>query len=312
MNRLFTTTLLLLHLSIAFTQSNNKTTFFQTNSKAHLYYVELDNTEAIVYQMGSYFDKAGTGSSIRMIDTLYKQATGNYTGKSTSIITENNKTWLITQHKKTRKYELNKVADLAEAYTHLNNAYYLGRYFALSDELNKSYPLNHFTFRGGFNAWEALENKNIDPTEFRIYADARMHYIKDSFSVVHDRHVLLTNHLIQQLKTIDYAVLKDSLATLPANFRGTGWYFGSVVNEVSKQRPEFFFRLAADMPQHRSIIFSAAEENKRVVGNLKVVEGHASVKKEFFKDRRFGKTMPYKAAGIYALVGLIVLLISTQ
>jgi tetrahydromethanopterin S-methyltransferase subunit G len=123
----------------------------------------------------------------------------------------------------------------------------------------------------------------------------------------------LTNSLIQNIKTIDYNFLKDSLTRLPAEFRSTSWYYGTVINEVSKQRPEYFFRLAEDFPNNRNVIFMAAEDNKQVIQSLKAVENHTDIKKEFFKERKFGKMMPYKIIGTYAIViGLITLLIVSQ
>ena len=90
-------------------------------------------------------------------------------------------------------------------------------------------------------------------------------------------------------------------------------YYGKVVNAIAAQHPDYFFRLAEDFPQYQDIIFAAVGDNKDVLEGLKAAEGHDAIKKAFFKDRRFGKTMPYKIIGIYAVViGLITLLIVSQ
>ncbi|MFC0775745.1 hypothetical protein [Terrimonas alba] len=95
MKHLLAVTILLFNLSTVSAQQNSERAFFQTNSKTHLYYVEPDNANGIVYHMGGYLDKAGSGYSIRKTDTLMRQAGGVYTGKSIRVLTENNKTWNI-------------------------------------------------------------------------------------------------------------------------------------------------------------------------------------------------------------------------
>jgi hypothetical protein len=86
-----------------------------------------------------------------------------------------------------------------------------------------------------------------------------------------------------------------------------------VVNEVSKRRPEYFFRIAEDFPNNRNIIFTAVEDDKKVINALKLANGNEKIKKEFFKDYKFGKTMVYRVIGTYAVfTGLITWLIVAQ
>lgn len=313
MKYVITTILLLFYYLLTLGQGSMNRTFFQTNSKKHLYYVDLNNSAANVYQMGSYFDKAGTGYSIRKTDTLIKQPDGTYLGKTTKIIRDNNKFYLVTENKKTKKFNIDTVKTLSVVNNNLNNAYYLDNYFKISDELNKSYPLNHHTFRNGFYTWKELQNKEIDYLQFREFANKWLKEKKDSIIILQDSHVAQTNYIIQNIKTFDYKTLRDSLTKLPAEYRNLSWYYGTVINEVAKQRPDYFFRLAEDFPNNRSIIFIAVEDNKEVIQGLRDVQGHNEIKEEFFKDRRFGKTMPYRILGIYAvIVGLLTWLIVSQ
>jgi hypothetical protein len=183
----------------------------------------------------------------------------------------------------------------------------------MSADLNNAYPLNHHTFRNGIHSWEVLKNKEVDYLQFRDFTVTRHKEIKDSITRLQDTYVLLTSYLIKNLKTLEYDALKDSLTNLPADYRSVSWYFGTVVNEVAKQRPECFFRLADDFPNKKSLIFIAVEENKEVIEGLKRVDTHLEIKKEFFKDRRFGKTLPYRILATYAIVGgLLTWLIVSQ
>ena len=289
MKYILTTLILLLNFPVVSGQSNNEIVFLETKSKTRLYYVELNGSDGKVYEMGSYLDKAGSGYSIRSTDTLIRQSDGVYTGKNTKVFSENKIVFLETQNKKTKKFIVDTSANLTMVNTNLNNAYYLDNFFSMCDELNKTYPLNHYSFRNGFSFWRDLQNKESDHLLFRIFANNKLKDIKDSISSVQNQYVALTNNLIQNIKTIEYTILKDSLTKLPADFRGTSWYFGTVINEISKHRPDFFFRLAEDLPNNRNVIFTAVEDDKQVLQNLKDVENHNEIKEEFFKDRKFGK-----------------------
>lgn len=307
--------IIFLHLAFlpALGQENTERRLFQSQSKTQLRYLELNGSIGIVYTMGYYLDKAGAGFSIKGIDTIIRQHDGNFSGHDLKLVKEDNKFYLITNLKKSKKIFLEKVNDLDVVNNNLNNAYYLDRYFKISEKLNKQYPLNHHSFRDGFVTWKQLTNKSIDHITFRNFADWRLKVIEDSICEVQNSYVRLTNYLLHNLKTIDYSLLKDSLVKLPAEYKYRSWYYGTVVNQIAKQLPEYFFRLAEDFPDSRNIIFVSVEDSKEVIQSLKAVEGHADLKKAFFKDRRFNKAMPYKIIGAYAIVGgLIGLLIATN
>lgn len=297
-----------LYCASLYAQAETGTQYLETSGKHQPYFIiELNGANPIVYKMGGYLDKAGTGSSVLNTDTLVKQGTRTYTGKNCEFITGNGQQYLVVNEKKIKRYKVDVVSDVAKIYTTLNNAWYLDHYFALSKELNKTYPLNGFEFRRGFSSWKEMPDRAAAPAVFRQVADAKLQYIKDSVSSINNRYVLLTSHLLQSITAIDYAVLKDSLTVLPATFRYYSWYFGTVVNACSKQRPEYYFRLAEDLPQNRDVIFMAADDTKETVTGLKAVSGHDGIKKIFLKDRRFDKSMKYKIIGLYgALAGIIL------
>jgi ATP-dependent RNA circularization protein (DNA/RNA ligase family) len=131
----------------------------------------------------------------------------------------------------------------------LNNAYYLDHYFKMAHELNRSYPLNYHSFRNGFYSWEHIQNKEKDYRQFREIANVLLKGIKDSISLIQDNHVATTNYLIQNMNTVNYSTLKDSLTKLPPDYKSKSWYYGTVINEVAKQQPAYFFKLAEDFPR---------------------------------------------------------------
>ena len=304
------TVLLVLNYLHSLGQDSIPGTIFQTSNKTQLYYVTLHTSGAYVYQMGYYFDKAGSGYSIKNTDTLTGQTNLLYEGKIVKLISENNKFYLLTGFTKGKKFLLQLVTNASNVVHNLNNAYYLDSYFKMSDSLNRTYPLHHHSFRNGYYSWEGLPNKEINHFEFRKFTTERLKELQDSIGYVEEKNTSLTNYIVENLKTLDYNTLKDSLVKLPAEYGHS--YYATAINEIAKTKPGYFFKLSEDCPQNKGIIFTSVED-KQVIEGLKAVEGHEQVKKEFFKDKRFGKTMPYKIIGIYAVIGgLLTWLIVSQ
>lgn len=281
------------------------------SSKSRLYYVDVKNNEATVYTMGRYLDVAGKGYSIMKTDTLPQQADGSYTGRQSRIILEENVRYLVNITGKTRKCRLDSISLLPAAYNQLNNAYYLDHYFAMAKQLNKTFPLNHHSFRDAFFIWQAFPTavKEMDYQAFRGFADNQLQQITDSITHKQDKYTRLTNHIIKSIQQIDYAALRDSVAQLPAEYAGKSQYYSKVMNTVVVSQPEYFLRLAEDFPHDRSLIFSTVADNKQARTTIESVTGHDDTRNAFLKVRREYKSLPYKAIGIAALgAGLLILI----
>lgn len=288
-----------------YSQNGAAPTYLEFKSKRRLYYVELSDSHSRVYAMGSHFDIAGSGFALRHIDTLIRQTDGNYSGSSNDVVTGGEKIWLVVKRDNPKRFLLSKPSDRSEVIYNLNNAYCLDAYIALTVRLNQQYPMQHTSFRGAFSAWKNFEGKELGYEDFKRIFDARLHAIEDSMHRVHDNYTSIMNRLIENLPKDSYDSLKAGLRQLPAVWGNNTAYFGRVVNEVSKQKPQFYFLLATDFPSSRDIIFASAEDRREVIERLRVTEGDKEVKREFFKDRRFNKSMPYKAVGL--TVGVIAM-----
>lgn len=283
--------------------------FLQTNSKSYPYYVDLKGEEGKVYAIGGRIDVAGRGYTIWKTDTLQRQPDGSYTGRHFRIIREKDELYLVSTFRKTRKSLLDAVKDSNLANNHLNNGYYLDHYIALSEELNKTYPLNHFTFRGAYFTWKALpeKEKEMDYLQFRAFADEKLTYIKDTTIAAQEKYIRLKNYIVQNIHSINYTALKDSLALLPAKYAGESRYYGMVIDTVAMRQPEYFFRLAEDLPEHRSLLLSCAVYNKQAHPGLESVEGHDEMKKVFFKERKSNRLAPFQGIGAAAIgAGLFI------
>lgn len=292
-----------LYCLTAWGQHSEARQFLQANSKSSLYYIDLKDAEGKVYDMGSHFDIAGKGYSIRRTDTLQRQADGSYTGKHSRIVREKEELYLVNTLKKTRKFRLDAVTDSNLVNQNLNNGYYLDHYIALSEELNKTYPLNHVTFRGSFSTWAAFPDKvkEMDHLQFITFADERLQHIKDSTTAAQEKNIRLTNYIVQNIHAIDYTVLKDSLALLPAKYAGESKYYGMVINTVAMRQPEYFFRLAEDLPEQRPLLLSCAADNKQAFSGLGSVKGHDEMKKAYLKEVKTNRLMPFWGVGSAAI-----------
>lgn len=282
--------------------------YLSSTGKSTSFYVELSELSAFVYSIGQLWDKAGTGYKLLGMDTLSRQHDGNYFGSTIRIHTKEERALLEITHKKPKNHVLDTLENPLPMYFKLNNAYFLNAYFAMTVQINKRYPLNHYSYRNSFDTWDNLkpDEKKLAHSQFRSFADNFIKIKRDSICVVQDVFVSLTNNLLSRINEIEYDSLKEVLTSLPVEYKGRSWYFGTIVNEVSKKHPEFYFRIAEDFSEDRSIVFTAAEDNKEVISNLKNVNGYDEVKAKFFKERRMMKRMPYQVLGTYVVFGGLV------
>lgn len=268
----------------AFAQDGLPKGLFEFKNKLRLYYVDTRQEFVYVYEMGGYFDKAGSGYAISWTDTLTKQSNGQLTGRKSRLAIENGRYNLFVNggKGKQKKYLLSTVHDMAEANKDLNNAYYLGNYFAVARALNEAYKLHHHSFRNGYYTWDSLPNKEMDYVQFRAFADQKLQQVVDSVSTVQDRYVATTNYIIGNLSTINYDRLKDSIQTLPIDYMPNNAYHGTAVIAIAKQKPEYFFRLAKDFPGWHTLMYYAVDRDKEAMASLKAMEGYADIKKAIF------------------------------
>jgi hypothetical protein len=306
----------------AVAQTSDKSVFLETSKKANHYYVDLHETGALVFEMETFSQGPEMGYAIGNIDTLIRQSDGAYTGRQMKIIKKKDALYLIGESKKKKEMPLVNVADSASANAHLNNSYYLERYLEMSKEINNAFSLWNGSW-DRFSTWQSLNNKEINYRAFRTFADERIKLMKDSIVEEQNRCAVLMNYLIQNITTINYTALRDSVAKLLVNDSSTyklvyqlqpSAYFQKVIYQVAKEQPEFFFRLAEEYTSKDQyyIFNSTGAHDKNVLAKLKLVEGHGKIKKAFFKDIKFRKRMPFVAVGLALAecVGLVLLFVA--
>jgi hypothetical protein len=298
-------------LLISFQISGQSITFLKTIGKRNLHYLEFSIDTVKVYKMGSYFDKAGSGSAILLTDTLVSAKENEFKGKLYTLFKNDTRYTLLSDTGK--KLETEPENDLDKVNLELNNAYFLKSYFDLSDKLNKEFPLYHYTFRNGYYAWEKQLNKTISHNKFILQTDNKIAIICDSISKKHTALTKTTDFICANVTQVDYSILKDSISTLPIDYRVQCGYFDKSVYEMTTANPVNFYKLLRDFPAGKTFIYFAVEQDKNLIEKIKQVPGYDTQKREFLKEYNFGKTMPYRIIGTYAIViGILTWLIISQ
>jgi len=257
--------------------------YYKTAKKQNFHYVELNNEFAVVYKMGSYLDKAGTGSAISNIDTLIKTSEQEFKGSNYLLSNQLNHFYL--QSANAKKTNLIIEPDLSKVNTELNNAYFLKSYFDLSDKLNKEFPLYHYSFRNGYYAWNKLSERNTNHDEFIKRTDKEIKIVYDSISNKQKQLTNTANFIKENASKIDYSILKDSLSKLPIEYCPQSCYFSKSVYHIAKANPNNFYRILEDFPSNKTIIYFAVDDDKEVIKQLKQVQGFDKLKKEYLKKK---------------------------
>ncbi|MCX6317329.1 MAG: hypothetical protein NTW29_08560 [Bacteroidetes bacterium] len=284
--------LFILFFAPSFLFANNAPVYYQTTKKwGPFCYIRVEKNTAIVFTMGSYLDKAGSGHAIRGTDTLIQTGDQSFSGKMHEVKLAGGKPIITLRTGKKKVYDIVPSENLSTVYLQLNNAYFLDHFFAQCDSLNKKYPLNHFSFRNGFRYWEEMSGKNTTPEVFQPLADKKLRFVWDSVTQSNEYRLALSNQLIARLPEISYSSLKDSLQLFPFATISNNHYLRNVLRQCSMLQPEYFFRLSEDFKQFRSQIFLTADVEESTISKLKAVPGHEYAKKDFFKQLRFIRSL---------------------
>jgi hypothetical protein len=318
--KVITNILLIFFSVLASGQNNNEKVFLASEGKYSKYYVEIDKNKGYVITLNSYIDKAGRYYVTTFLDTLFKSEDNNeflFIGSKSKIQSINKETNIVIIEKlqeKIKSIKLDTIYDLNSAFIDINNGIWWNVFLEMCSEINKRFPLHHYSFRNGFGYWESFTNKNENFKSFQDFANNKAKFIKDSLTFLNTPLVDLTNELLLEIDTIKYDHLKVKLMKLPMDYKSNSWYFGKVLNALCNSRPEYFYKLVEDMPEKKEMLFRMADSDKNTRKKLKKVETDSPMKKEFIKYRR-GETafavwgITFYTAGMIAFWGGIIYLI---
>jgi len=287
--------LLLLNLQPSYSQQQPAKKML-SNYKESVF-VEIADQYAMVYKLSRVFDIGYGGLTINYIDTLVKQ-TGitSYTGKRARLSQNGNKYSLILEKlrsKKDRSVELNFSTSIEKDYREINRAYWMDAFVNLANEINTRFSWQHYSFRG-FHKYDHGNQDLLPYEEFKILADKKINELRDSLISKHSNYTSITNEVINNFGSIEYSVLKRSLENFVEKQEYS--YFNIILQKVCKERPEWFYKLAEDMPSNKELMFSSVYGSS-TVKKLKAVKTGSPVKKEFIKYKRKDRRFTFTAIG---------------
>ena len=280
----------------------------QAGGKRPAYYVDVTPAAAYVFHMGIYYSKAGEGPSIRKTDTLFRQPDNSYGNNKIKLTYDKGKHILIVHERKTKRIQVDTARNLNAAFSELNHAHFLTAYFAMCDRLDSIYPLHIHSRWTAMEKWSNMREKKFDYRDFKIIASQYVGHLEDSISGQDAQYTALTNFLLDGMETTSYNNFRDSLVKLPITSNADQKYFSTVIQRVAAENPDYYFRLAEDLPDNDVLFWIIYD--KKLIRQLKQVPGHAAVKKDFARHQRQDTLFKFYAVGINAiLAGLIVWLI---
>ncbi|MBL7932686.1 MAG: hypothetical protein JNL60_12330 [Bacteroidia bacterium] len=286
--------------------------FYRTIQEKHLHYLEFRAQMVIVYKMGQYYNKMAPAPAIVLQDTLVKEpGSDSYKGRIYTLEIPG-KVYTLRESKKD-KYELQVEPDSGKVNAQLNKAYHLKSFFELSRRIDAEFPLGNYDHWTGYREWNRVSEKASDHDKFIELTKQKIKLIYDSVHQKQSKSSNTTNYILANAKQVDYSLLKDSLKTLPIDYRPRSAYFDTCVYRLCKSNPETFYKILQDFPSERQFVYYAVEEDKALVNEIKKVSGHDQLKREFIREKNSGKAIIYRTIAVYAVMGgLIAWLIIAQ
>jgi hypothetical protein len=267
-------------------QKNKLTKFLSANNSKYGFFIDLKDSEGIVFVLQKWMDKGLGGYTLSSSDTLQRQPANEaylYVGKTIKIQQEGNRPQLFfsENNMKPEKLSVDTAYIRGDVLFKINNAYWWRSFFNLSDEINKRFTMHHYSFRNGLTLWETFKNKEADYNAFKKIADQKINSIHDSLVVRETSHSKITEDVLTNISTISYQTLKDHVEKLPIGYETD--YFSIVIKSVCMNRPELFFKLADDLPKKKQQLFDAVDTNRTILKKLGDVQTDSPSKNEFFR-----------------------------
>lgn len=277
MIKLFQTCLFLLFAFSAAKAQSGKT-FYKTSIKHRGYYVVLSDDSSFVYKLGAYISKNGMCAAVLKTIPLWKDVNSSYIGDSAAVVMEGGKHYLDLQMNKLRRGRLKEVHDTV-ANNDLNSAYFMANFFIVEKQLEDQYPLANISWSDGFNWLRNMPFLEIDYIVFRGFADEYLKEMSDSVVRINDRYTANMNYLLENIETISYAELNDSLDVLYSVPYFYKKYVNRIAKELSKKRPEYYITVGLDYQEYLSTILFVKDESEATKTLLNNTEGYKALRR---------------------------------
>ena len=305
---LFTSNILLGQTQEVFLEAKGKFCVRLSYDTAHVYNWTVDYNKHIAIKR----------KILRCTNILVRNAGHNFADKSYTLAQEGNVWYLAYTGKK--KVRLDTTKNTQNIYYALNSGYYTAEYSKMSEIINKANPRNRHSYYNTYSSWNTIPNQYAHYLDFKPPADKRIKFMQDSILKNLAKYEHIRNFIAQNASTASYETLKDSLSKLStvgnvkinSEMKTEMWlYYIKAVHEIAEQKPEFFFKLAEDLPDNQhDIFFSINQTEKQLLVKLQLAKGNEIVKKKFFKEHRRDKRAAVAGSPLFiAVIGAIIVAI---
>jgi hypothetical protein len=274
----------------------NKKIYLKSASKKYFFYFELTGNKVKVYSLNKWYDKAGTGYSMAFSDSLSNNEYSGAQGVKISLRSISNKQYLVLLRslRKQKRIKIDKNINQQLFNTDINNGYWWSSFSNLCVEINLKYAFYRYDFRKGFELWESFPNKAANHEDFKLFVDSKIKFLRDNLISFHTNYMQEINEIFSIISTIDYSSLKNHLLRLSNNNCDGCKYFESAIEKVSSTRPEFFFKLAEDVPEIKNVILGTFIYRKETITILRNIPSDSPIKAEFFRKVKDEKILTTK------------------
>lgn len=254
--------LLLLFVNGVVNAQQHEPNFYQLKKFGQFFYADKMDKHLLVFRMGRYIDKAGSGPSIISCDTLYLLSENFYKGKKYAVKERESKLFFYRLSKPGSEYEMSKVEDTKHVCKELNNAYYLEKFFAMCRKFDGNASAYYYSSHSGFAQWEKIVDKEMNYITFRKIADENIEKLADS--VVNNQSLLFkqANYLLKNTETVSYNEFAALVTNLGVEHSRLNKYFDSIINKFALIKRDYVVRLYKEYPDLRSSILFAINNNK--------------------------------------------------
>ena len=241
----FSSTLCVLFFLIGFNVFAQEGTFYAPKKEPKSVFVNVSGDVAYIFEIYRIPDSQGfTGRNV--IDTLKKNASGNYEGKISQLNYASEPKMLLIKsfHDQVDvSCELVLKEDGFAYNGSLNNALLNQHSFKLVNEIDSKYPGTNYGPELMINRFYNQEDVNIPfrdyekkyAEEFQNYADS----VNDKFAKYNE----IVNELRANLNGISAIDFKTGLDQLPGRDDLTVGYFKAMINELAMSNPSTFFNV---------------------------------------------------------------------
>ncbi len=275
--------------------AQNRNPFYQTENQQYAF--QWEGNTCKLYELSVY------SREVYSVTTLYPTARHGNETDSLGILFSNGQYAVSYDYKYFRflrlkngkpknrlTYVARRVEDPSKIYEAINATYWKSLYEQTRHEIETAFPdfpeYYYSNYSGFRESWKTIHFKQLEPEQFKILADQRNEFLKDSLTTTNQYLMNLNQAVEQQLDTLSLPGLKQNFESRPLGVYEYRPYTDKMVQLVAEKRPDLFIGLVEVTPERTEYLFDQVYFFKAARKSIRNYETDSPVKKAFFRYRR--------------------------